>query len=69
MMREKLCVFTSIFYDHNNVCQASALSSEEITKIKLVFFVVFFTLNIKCGVINFSQKKRLFELSAFENLL
>ncbi len=43
MMREKLrvlCVITSIIYDHNNnnVCQASTLSSEEITKIKPVFF-------------------------------
>ncbi len=43
MVREKLrvlCVITSIIYDHNynNVCQASTLSSEEITKIKWVGF-------------------------------
>ncbi len=45
MAREKirvLCVITSIIYDHNNnnVCQASTLSSEEITKIKQVFFLL-----------------------------
>ncbi len=48
MVREKLCVLcviASIINDHNNnVCQASTSSSEEITKIKPVFFVVFLTL-------------------------
>ncbi len=44
MVREKLDVLhviTSIqFYDHNNnICQASTLSSVEITKIKQVFFL------------------------------
>ncbi len=37
----KLCIITSIIYDHNNnnnnVYQASTLSSEEITNIKPVF--------------------------------
>ncbi len=36
MMREHLCVLRVITYDHNNICQASILLHEEITKIKPV---------------------------------
>ncbi len=66
-MREKLCVLrviTSIIYDrnNNNVFQASTSSSEEITKIKIVFLNSK-TWNVELSA--FAKKKRLLELSAF----
>ncbi len=47
--------------DHNNVCHAST-SSEEITKIKQVFFL---TLKDEMWNLSAFAKKRLLELSAF----
>ncbi len=68
MVREKFCVLRviiSIVYDHNNknnVCQASTLSSEEITKTKRVFVLNSKTWNVELSAF---AKERLLELSAF----